>query len=425
MMTNDEKVLQRVFQEVDRNRDELLQAASELVQIPSVVGQETEAQRFMQEKYREMGLEVETFEANIEEIRNHPSYIDIPHPYEDRPNIIGLLKGSEAARSLILNGHVDVVSPEPLDRWTFDPWGGEVRDGKMYGRGVTDMKAGVMANLFALRAILNSGLKPKGTVISESVIEEEAGGSGGSLACFMRGYRAGGMLITEPSDLKVVVAHNGVKYFRVRVVGKTAHAALSHTGVNAIGKMNKIYDALIALDEKRAGEHPFPLVERHAGRSCNLNVGTYAAGDWASTVAGMAQMECRIGFVPGEKGDAVVKEVEETILRAAKMDAWLKEHPPTVQWYGWDTEPWVQDEQDPFIQAFLDSASPLLGRRPECVAFSGGLDTRFSPYFGIPSFAFGPRGGNIHGPDEYLEVDSLITLTKAIAKFVMDWCGYE
>jgi len=244
------------------------------------------------------------------------------------------------------------------------------------------------------------------------------------LACFMEGFGADGMLITEPSDLCLVTAHNGVKYFRVRVVGKTAHAALSHTGVNAIGKLNKIYDAMVELDERRAAEQSFPLVEKHSGRSCNLNIGTYSAGDWASTVAGMAQMECRVGFVPGEKGVDVVRVVEEEISRVAREDPWLRENPPTVEWYGWDTEPWVQDSTHPFIRAFLDSSRSVPGHEPDEVAFPGGLDTRFSPYFGIPSFVFGPRGGNIHGPDEYLEIDSLMTPTRVVAKFVLDWCGY-
>lgn len=304
-----EKILTRVFDEIEKKREELAHTTSELVKIPSLIGEETEAQRYMESKYGEAGLRVETFEADLDEIRKHPAYIEIPHSYKNRPNVIGFLEGSDEFPSLILNGHVDVVSPEPTDKWRYDPWGGEIKDGEIYGRGVLDMKAGLIANLFALKAILDSGVKPAGKIICQSVIEEEAGGSGGTLACFLRGYKADGMLITEPSNMNVSISHAGVKYFRVKVLGKTAHAALSHTGVNAIGKMNKLYDALIELDKKRAEEHSYPLVEKYSGRACNLNIGTYSAGDWASSVAGMAEMECRIGFVPGEKGEDIVKEV--------------------------------------------------------------------------------------------------------------------
>jgi acetylornithine deacetylase len=420
-----ENVIKKVFGEIEKSQEELIHTTSELVKIPSLVGEEAGAQAFMETKFKEIGLNVETFEATLDEIKQHPAYIEIPHSYKNRPNVVGILDGSEQFPSLILNGHVDVVSPEPLDRWTFDPWGGEVSDGKIYGRGALDMKAGDIANLFAVKAILDSGLKPKGRLLCESVIEEEAGGSGGALACFLRGYRADGMFIPEPSNLNLTISHNGIKYFRVRAVGKTAHAALSHTGVNVIGKMNKIYDALIELDERRAKEHPYPLVEKHSGRSCNLNIGTYSAGDWASNVAGMAVMECRVGFVPTEKGDDIVREVEHTIANVAQNDDWLKEHPPTVEWYGWDTEPWLQDENDRFVQSFLESSAPVLGKKPEIVGFPGGLDTRFSPYFGTPSFVFGPKGASYHGPDEYVEIDSLLAVTRVIAKFVLDWCGYE
>jgi acetylornithine deacetylase len=241
----------------------------------------------------------------------------------------------------------------------------------------------------------------------------------------MKGYQADGMLVSEPSDLSVATSHTGIKYFRVRAVGKTAHAALSHTGVNAIGKMNQIYDALIRLDETRAAEHRYPLVEKSGGRSCNLNIGTYSAGDWASSVAGMATMECRVGFVPGEKGEDVVREVEQTIRDVAEADPWLREHAPTVEWYGWDTEPWLQDENAPLVQAFLESSTPVVGERPTVRGMTGAMDTRFAPYFGTPSFSFGPKGDRYHGPDEYVELQSVMTVTRAIAKFILDWCGYE
>ena len=422
---NSDTAANKVFETIDDMREELVQTLSALVQIPSVVGEETAAQAFMEKQFTDLGLEVTTFEAILDEIKRHPAYIEIPHAYTDRPNVVGVLEGSDQYPSLILNGHVDVVSPEPLDRWTHDPWGGEVEDGKVYGRGVFDMKAGVIANLFAVKAIIASGIKPKGKLICQSVIEEEAGGSGGALACFLKGYTADGMLIPEPSNLSMWVSHNGIKYFRVKARGKTAHAALSHTGVNVIGKMNKIYDALVALDEKRAVEHRYPLIEKSAGRSCNLNIGTYHAGDWASNVAGMATMECRIGYVPGEVGKDVMAEVENTIMDAARNDDWLSEHPPEVEWYGWDTEPWQQDVDNRFVKSFLASSADVLGKEPEVLGFTGGLDTRFAAYFDTPAFVFGPKGERYHGPDEYVEIDSVLEVTRTYAKFILDWCGFE
>jgi acetylornithine deacetylase len=420
-----EQLINRLNDRIEQNRDDLIQKISDLIKVPSVVGKEGPAQDHMRSLYTELGLNVESFEADLDQIKDHPAFIPAPYDYNDRPNIIGVLPGDDRAPSIILNGHVDVVSPEPFDRWTHDPWGGEVEENRIFGRGACDMKAGLIANAMALKAITDCGIKPAGNVLLQSTIEEEAGGGGGALACFIKGYRASGMLVPEPSYLKLVTGHNGIKLFRVKVAGKSAHAAMSHTGVNAVGKMNKIYDALMDLDQKRASDHPFPLVEKYSGRSCNLSVGTYTAGDWPATVAGMAQMECRIGFVPGEKGDDIVKEIEQTITDVALSDEWLTEHRPTIEWFGWNSEAWLQDENDPFVQNFIASSAPLLGKTPELIAFPGGLDTRFSGDFGVPSFVFGPRGGNYHGPDEYVEIDSVVTLTKIIAKFVLDWCGVQ
>jgi len=418
-----EQILDKVFHRIEQNRDDLIQSISDLIRIPSVVGKEGDAQTHMRSLYTDLGLRVESFEANLDDIKDHPAYIRVPYDYKDRPNIIGVLPGDAEAPSIILNGHVDVVSPEPLDRWTHDPWGGEVGENRIFGRGACDMKAGLIANAMALKAMMDCGIKPAGNVLLQSVIEEEAGGGGGALACFIKGYRASGMLVPEPSNMKLVTGHNGIKLFRIKVHGKSAHAAMSHTGVNAIGKMNKIYDALMDLDQKRAKDHPFPLVEKYSGRSCNLSVGTYSAGDWPATVAGMAQMECRIGFVAGETGKEIVKEIEQTVSNVALSDEWLTEHPPVIEWFGFNAEPWYQDEKDSFVQSFLSSSETLLKERPERIGFPGGLDTRFSGDFGVPSFVFGPNGGNYHGPDEYVEIDSVVTLTKVIAKFVLDWCG--
>ena len=172
-------------------------------------------------------------------------------------------------------------------------------------------------------------------------------------------------------------------------------------------------------------EHRYPLIEKSSGRSCNLSVGTYRAGDWASNVAGMAVIECRIGFVPGETGKDIMAEVERTIMDVARQDEWLKEHPPEIEWYGWNTEPWQQSIDDPFVKAFLSSSATVSGKQPEIAGFSGGLDTRFAAYFNTPTFVFGPRGERIHGPDEYVVIDSVLNVTRTIAKFIFDWCGYE
>jgi acetylornithine deacetylase len=417
MISLKEKVLNRI----EQNRGVLFKDLEEIVRIPSVVGFEGKAQEWIDEKMRSMGLAVETFEADKDHLVSHPAYINVDWPYQGRPNVIGVLKGKPSAKSIILAGHIDVVSPEPLTAWKHHPWGGEISGGKMYGRGAADMKGGLIANLHAVKALIESGAVPEGTVMVFSTIEEEAGGGGGTLACLLKGYRANAMLNTEPF-LKIAVAHPGILYFRVKVQGKSIHAGRSHLGINAVGKMIPIYNLLTRLDEERAKRLAFKWAEMDSGRSCNLNIGTFRAGDWPSNVAGWASMECRISFVPGETEASTRKEVEERIMEVAGKDPWLKEHPPEIEWFGWHANPWIQNENDPFIQMIRNNGREVLGEAPPVVGKPAGLDTRFCSEFGIAACAFGPNGGEIHGVDEWVDLDSVVKTAKVAALTILDWC---
>ena len=407
---------------VEGLQDEMVDLLIELVRIPSLVGEEGPGQDFIYRQYERLGFEVSVFETDKKEIQKHPAYVDSGLPFKGRPNVIATLNGDPQKKSIILNGHMDVVSPEPVDRWRHDPWGAEVENNCLYGRGALDMKSGLVVNLYAVRALLEAGLQPGGTVMLQSVIEEEAGGGGGTLACLMKGHVADAMLISEPLMMPVI-SHAGILYFRVNVTGKTAHAGQAHVGVNAIGKMMKIYQALVDLDAHRGASVKFPLYDEVDGRSCHLNIGTLKSGDWPSTVAGFAEMECRISFIPGEAAAEIKKTVEDVIYQAAQNDAWLKEHPPVVEWFGWQAEPWYQDPEDPFIQTVLDSIESTCGQRMQVVGSPAGLDTRFASHFGFPAITFGPGGENEHGLDEYVNLETLSPVTSAIAMTILDWCS--
>jgi acetylornithine deacetylase len=421
-----EKDLQeKILKQVERNFTQETDFLSRLVKIRTLVGQEGEGQEFYAGACRKLGMKIEMFTPEKAKIKSHPAYIPIDLEYPGRPNVIAELPGAGAGRSLILNGHMDVVSPEPVSLWTVDPWGGQVKEERLYGRGSVDMKAGLAANLWALKALLDCGMKPKGKVVLESTIEEEAGGSGGTLACFMHGVAADGLVISEPSAENIWVTHPGIRYFRVTVHGRTAHAALSHTGVNAIVKMVPIVKALEALDLERAGRLSYPLVQKQTGRPCNLSLGRMQAGDWVSTVAGWATLECRVGFVPGETRQTIEAEINKTIQEAVKDDPWFKERPCKIEWFGWDTDPWVEPTDSSLVKSFQDTSQKIYGSAAELSGASGGLDARFGRFFSTPSLSFGPAGANHHGVDEYADLPSLLRVTKTLALFITDWCGMK
>lgn len=425
-----DNVMRAVLDQVQTNRAALADDVVKCVRIPSVVGHEGAVQEFMRGRYESLGLEMDVFEADLAEVARHPAYVPTPWATTDRPNVVGTLRGSDpSARSLALNGHVDVVSPEPVAAWSHDPWGGEVvgtgSEQRIYGRGALDMKSGTVAAFHALKAVLDAGLRPRGTVILHSVVEEEAGGGAGTLAALLRGHSADALLTPEPFYRAVVLGQPGVMLFRVTVTGKTAHAAYSQTGVNAIGKMLPLYEALVALDAERAARWPDPFFGGLSDRAVNLNIGVLRAGDWPSTVAGRAELECRVSFIPPQTMAEVRREVEQRIARAAQADPWLREHPPVVEWFGWQAEPWRQDADHPFVAVLADAAAQVIGARPPLVASTAGLDARFAGSFGIAAACIGARGGGMHGIDEYVEVDSVVETTRILAAAIVSWCGVE
>lgn len=325
---------------------------------------------------------------------------------------------------MILNGHIDTVSPEPVSEWTHDPYAADIVDGRMYGRGANDMKGGLAAALYALKAIRDAGVEPAGTVQLQSVIEEEAGGGGGTLACLLKGYTAGAFIAVEPTRGMVRIANAGIMYFKVSVVGRTAHAGNAHLGVNAIEKINRVCDALFALDEKRGREVRYPLFEEGSfGRSCNLSLGIIRGGDWPSTVCGWAEVTGRLSFVPGETMAGVRGQVEATVRAVADADPWLCEHPPRVEWFGWRCGPWEENTDDPFIRLLQQTAQEALGREVRINGRSSGVDSRFPHYWGFPGVCFGATGDNNHGIDEYTLVDQLVPTAKALALLTLKWCG--
>ena len=422
------EIVQELEKSVNHLRNEMIDVLQKLVSIPSVTGDEGKAQEFMRRNYEALGLDVRVLYANRAAVSSHPAFCDSGKPFEGRPNIIGILKGNPKKKSIILNGHVDVVSPEPVNQWKHDPWGGKVEGNKLYGRGAADMKGGLIANLFALKALRKMGLQPEGTVMLQSVVEEEDGGGGGALACFMEGYTADGMIVTEPA-LWVNVALAGILRCMVKVKGKSAHPAQSQLGVNAIGKVLPIYQALEQLDARRKAEVKFPLFQNSVPGSpaCHLIVGTLRAGDHIATVPGFAELGVRVGFIPGETGQGIRELIEGTIREVAKRDPWLRDNPPEVEWLPFQSEPFYQDPDHPFVKTVISSVQTVAGEAVE-VKPRGATwteDTRFANGFGFPALSMGPTGERPHGVDECVDLDSMIRLVKGLAVATLDWCSLD
>jgi len=418
-----EPLEQQVHDAISARHEEIIATVRSLIRIPSVVGSERSAQDFLADLYRSLPLSVAVFEADRTKLEPLNEYIPSDIPYTGRPNVIATCKGNGRGRSLILNGHCDVVSPEPLDAWTYDPWGAEIDGDRLYGRGAGDMKAGLIANYFALKTVLDAGAALQGDVMLQSVVDEEAGGGGGTLACLNAGYTADAMICTEPHALQVSIAHVGASFFRIRVTGRSSHIGQAHLSVSAIEKMYPVIQAIGQLDEERARTVHHPLFERTIDRSCHLGIGTMSAGDWPATVAGFAEIEGRISFIPGETREAVQKQLEDVVHAAAMKDHWLRSHPPVVEWVGVRTDPWYQDPDHPFVQTFRHAAQDALGQPVFLEGRKAACDARFAAKYGMAAACTGPIAGNVHGADEWVDIPSVIATTQVLAKTILRWCG--
>ncbi|QSW98553.1 ArgE/DapE family deacylase [Haloterrigena alkaliphila] len=417
---------------IEDRREELVDLLSELIARESVTGNEKPAQEVVVSRLESHGLEVDTWEPDADDLRDHPGFFETSsyaeYGYDDRPNVAATCDGAGNGRSLTLSGHVDVV-PVDEDEWRYDPWDATVEDGRLYGRGSNDMLGGVATILVAFEALDDLDVELAGDLTIQTTIEEEDGGPGGVLSALERGYRPDAAIITEPSGLPDIgMASGGVMYFRVRVPGKSAHAAQGYAGVNAIGKATTLYRALDELDQERKSRISYePAVRQNPkldGHETNLNVGSIDGGDWPSTVPSEAVLEGRIGWPPGETREEVRAEIEAAVRDVAEDDEWLSDHPPALEWFGWNAAPHELDTDAEIVRLARENAETVTGEETTFGGGAAGNDERFyNRYYDIPCPSVGPRGDNIHGADEYVEIDSLVETAQTLALTAVDWCG--
>ncbi|RAW43990.1 acetylornithine deacetylase [Halorubrum sp. 48-1-W] len=424
-----------VCERIEAKQDRMVDFLTELVAARSVSGTEQPGQAVVLDRFDDLDLEIDMWEPTAEELADHPGYFETvtyeEYGYEGRENIVAKREGNSDGRSLTVSGHIDVVNPEPLDNWTYDPWDSTIEDGKMYGRGTLDMKGGIAAFVHAYEVLEELGIELEGDLFLQTTIEEEAGGIGGVLSALERGYQPDAAIICEPFGIpNIGIAGAGVSYFRITVPGEAAHTARKYAGENAIGNATKIYQALEELDTKRreriSYSHAVNRDPRAEGSVTNLSISVAEAGDWVSKVPGEAVLTGRVGWPPGETSEEVRQEILDTIWDVANNDEWMSEHPPEIEWFGWDAEPHEVDTDEAIVQLATQHAESITGGETAYAGGLGGVDERFYKlYYDIPAISVGPRGQGGHAADEYVEIDSLVETAQTLALTAMDWCGTD
>lgn len=407
---------------IDQQQAEHVRLIQEFVGIPSPLGQEKSAQVWLAHHFRRLGLLVDLFDCDPAALTALPGWTPFDYPYADRPNLVGLWPGG-GGRSLILNAHVDTTSAEPVELWTHDPWGGEIVSNRLYGRGAQDDKAGAIAMLMIVQALQRAGVRLAGTLVLQSVIEDEITGNG-TLACMARGYEADGAVVIDGTGLgRAIVAHPGQVAFRVTVWGRPAPLGAAHRGINAIEQMGPIIRALRGL-EVRLNEHVHPRWT-HIEHPINLNVWGIRGGEWLGTVAGRCALEAALSFLPPHTLPTIKAEIEAAVAGATQEADWQAEQQPAVTYDALGHDPVLASPETELFRLLAGAHQQVTGLPLRPHTITGWCDMRhFSLHQPTPAYLFGPGGGGgAHCPDEWLDLDEILPVTKTLAALVIDWCG--
>ena len=409
----------RVAEAVDEER--LFALLADLIAIESVANRETPAQERVAAEMRDLGLETDVWEIDFERLRGHSVYAaDVER--EDGLGVVGTM-GRGGGPTLILNGHVDVVPAGEVERWTHPPFELTRTDGRLFGRGVVDMKGAVCSALAAARALSEAGIELAGALQIQSVIGEEDGGAG-TLATIERGHTGDGAIVMEPTRFVIAPAQAGALSFRLNVPGLAAHGALREEGVDPVEKFIPIFRRLRALEAERNHDVADPLF-RGAELPYAITMGRLRAGIWPSTVAESLVVEGRYGVAPAEDVAGARRQLEDAVAEAASGDAWLRDHPPAVDWVGAQFVGARTDEDDPVVSTLSGAARSLRGTAPPVRGMPFGADMRLLVNQGqVPTVLFGP--GDIrrsHRPDESIRADDLVEMARILAVTAIRFCG--
>src|SRR5690625_2838945 len=408
---------------IDNNKQKSIDRLEKMVQLASTQGHEKNVQEVVANILKELDLEVDVWDLDGDRLKKHPYFYSNRDTFTNSPNVVGVLKGAGGGKSIILNGHVDVVPEGEHAQWNNStPYSGKIQDGYMYGRGTTDMKGGNIALLMAIEAIQSLGVRLKGDVIFQSVVEEESGGAG-TLDAILKGYQADAAIIPEPTNMKIFPKQQGSKWFRLIVTGRTAHGGTRYHGISAIDKAFIVNEHVHELEKIRNARLDEPLYD-HVPIPIPINIGSIKGGDWPSSVPDIVQLEGRIGIAPGEAMEQVQTELEDWIARLAEKDDWFKKYPVKLEWYGARWVPGEIELSHPLMNILSKNYSLVTDEAPVVEASpwgtDGGLLTQVAQ---TPTIVFGPGTTNLaHFPNEAIELKKIVDTAKIIAATVVDWC---
>ncbi len=411
--------------EEDRYQKELVCLTRALVNIETENkppnGHEKEGQDFLKKQLEELGFAVK--ELSPQEVPRFEENDAFLHDrnFEGRNNVIGIWKGSGGGRSLLLTGHMDVAPKEPMCWTVCEPYESVVRDGRIYGRGSADMKGGLACALIALRELRDAGFLPKGDILYESVVDEECAGASGTLAARMMGYNADYGIIMEPTGLDVCPACVGSLIFRITVKGT---AGMPYTGEevsNTAYDMADLIHTLREYDRQRMKLLEKPELWTETVQEPQLVIMKLQAGDTSPGGQLSAPVDAWVEFViqtyPNETEQSAIDYFLEYLKKHCKKPELLE----IRQIYHYCKA--AQSDKSPALPLLAEKAAQHTDRTKVCGAMFSCDLFALKEYGHMPAAVFGPIGGMLHGPDEWVDIGSMVTVKNTLVDFIKEWCG--
>jgi acetylornithine deacetylase len=426
----------RLESALERQSDDLVEFLQQLVACRSD-SQSEDNSEFESEATRCLDLIAAKLEAlglDIERWTEPPRY----------PALAARLPGTGGGRSLAINGHIDVVPVGDDSTWSYPAWGDDVADGKLWGRGACDMKAGVAAGVFAVQALVESGTELAGDLWLHFVADEEVVGWS-TRRLVARLPKVDAVIVAEPTELQIQPVEGGLVHMRIEIEGRESHAGNRYKaihaggrgpegGVNAIEKGILVAQALQRLERDWAIERSHPLLPPGFNSIMpGMIVGGPGGGEDGKlnlianpgTSPNYCSLEYNIWYLPNETFDEIRDEIEAFVGAIAQTDPWLREHPPRFTWKTRNVFfPPVDTPADHPIVTAVSHAVRSVGRRVEIVGFTAASELAWYAEQGIPGVIFGPGSiAQAHSPDEYVELHQLRDAVKVIARTAAAWCG--
>ena len=431
---------------IEENRRGIIDFLKEYVGIRSInpssdggPGQEMEVQHWLRKKLAEFGFDQVDIWAEDEPQR--------------RPNLVAVRKGRGGGRSIIMNGHSDVVPvlEEQAKSWKSDPWKPVLENGRLYGRGAVDMKGGNTAMIWAVKALIDLGIGLQGDVIVESVVGEEMneGPTIGTDATIRRGYRAPLAIVLEPTSCEIHPTTSGVFFFELKVNGKSAHvcsrnqvlfpqrygiSAGSEVGVDAIAKMVPFIEFFQRYEteinhrwrDSVLGGGGYPVaMDREGVGIFTVNPSFIEGGPYSGSIPHYCKVTYCVLHPHWVKADEVFEEIKTRVQALASTDGWLLKNPPELHKaiMEWESNAIPIDHEG--VRALSSAFRDVMGKDVVISGFKDVCDVTYFGKRGIPALVFGPGslGDGAHGVNEFVPVDEVYCAAKVLGSMMVDWCG--